>query len=451
MLELETKLDNIDNFGLTTAFNQFKESLQLVSLERPDAMEMASLVRNQAENIAAMLRNYHADLSRLLENNVVELENSMGAANILIDKIVEYNRAITGQYITDAGRISRGEGVSQYGPLEMIDQRNLLLDELAQYGNIEVFQNVNGSVRVTMAGVTIIDDEFSEKLVMRDYSDFNAAVLTFSNGVEFRPNTGELKGYMDMLNGNGSYAVGAYQNSEFGIPYYMHALDAFAEGFAMVMNQVIHGDITDPNQFSRSLLWAGYEYNDDGTPRMAVLRDENGIPMLDDNNDVIMVRVRARVGAANIRVSEEWRNNELLISETYGELLDDDGNPTGEFGWRTPPNLDGVTLHRFVRALEDARQWGSALDFHGSVFEYLQFISNRLGQSIDFVENQLDVTLDTVFTLLDNRDAISSVCETEEGVNMMTYQKWFNASARLMTTMDEALDTIINRMGRVGL
>ena len=34
---------------------------------------------------------------------------------------------------------------------------------------------------------------------------------------------------------------------------------------------------------------------------------------------------------------------------------------------------------------------------------------------------------------------------------MIVYQKAYQAASRLMTAMDDLLDTIINRMGRVGL
>jgi flagellar hook-associated protein FlgK len=124
------------------------------------------------------------------------------------------------------------------------------------------------------------------------------------------------------------------------------------------------------------------------------------------------------------------------------------GDSYGE--WKLP-TLDGSNLLRFAKALEDPQRWGRALDFGGSTFEYLMFLSDRLGTGIKNLEDNFDMIMDTVNTLLDNRDAISGVSETEEGINMLTYQKWFNASARLMTTLDDALDTIINRMGRVGL
>ncbi|MCL2071489.1 MAG: hypothetical protein FWH07_04545 [Oscillospiraceae bacterium] len=548
MLEIETTLDAINNVSLLDSFHNLKSALQQVSLERPDALEMTSLVRNQAENICKMLRAHSIDLNRLLQNNLVELESSITGANNLIDKIVEYNKAITGEYILDAGRVSKGQGVSEYGPLEMIDERNLLLDELSEYGNIEVFRNVNGSVRVTMAGVTIIDDQESQKLVMREYDDFGAAVITFSNGVEFRPSSGEVKALMDMLNGYGPYAVGAYQNSEYGIPYYLQALDAFAEGFADLMNEVNKGHLNDYQMWNRNLIWGGDAL--DASGNKIPLRDEDGNPMFDSDGNPMFVR--ARVTAANIRISDEWWDNVMMIGETFharsisdyaegasytaGNVFKDpqtglyyiveanftanddvrsnylSGNirqinifrdedvpddysssasysagdrffdpdtgiyyEVGAVGLEPPKtlaealedgditaigvhegdwhraNLDGSNLHRFVAALEAHRSWGRALDFGGSVFGYLEFLSDRMGQGIEFLQNSLKVTLETIGMLLDNRDSISAVSETEEGVNMLTYQKWFNASARLMTTMDEALDTIINRMGRVGL
>jgi flagellar hook-associated protein FlgK len=560
MSELETTLDNIDNFGLTTAFNQLKAAMERVSLSQPDAREMTSQVRNQVVNICQMLRTYHTELTRMLEQNVEELHGSVRATNDLIDKIVQYNKAITNEYLSDAGRIMRGQGVSEYGPLELLDQRNLLLDELAQYGNIEVFQNNNGSVRVTMAGKTIIDDQMSHKIVMHPFSDFNAAFLTFSDGVEFNPKHGELKAYMDMVNGNGPYSVGKFQNSEFGIPYYLQALDAFAAGFAELMNQTNRADLDNANSWDRTLIFGGYEFNANGTPRMTDLLDTLGNPVIGEDGNVIQVQVRSTVSAANIRISDEWEADELLIGQTFlanaiasyalgthaqgrvimdpetgfyyrvtastgfdansgdtitGALMDTppglerinvhrqttplsafSGNraynvgelfvdpithvvhrvttaipapATGssphtldfaisqsevlgvhEGNWQAA-NLDGSNLQRFVRALETPVSWGRAMDFNGSVFEKLMFLSDRLATGLDFVDKQFRMTMDTVNTLLDNRDAISGVSETEEGINMLTYQKWFNASARLMTTMDEALDTIINRMGRVGL
>ena len=46
---------------------------------------------------------------------------------------------------------------------------------------------------------------------------------------------------------------------------------------------------------------------------------------------------------------------------------------------------------------------------------------------------------------------MSGVSLDEEMTNMIRFQRGYQASSRAMSTMDEMLDTLINRTGRVGL
>ena len=48
------------------------------------------------------------------------------------------------------------------------------------------------------------------------------------------------------------------------------------------------------------------------------------------------------------------------------------------------------------------------------------------------------------------RAATSGVSLDEEMSDMVRFQKSYNAAARMVTTVDEMLDTIISRMGLVG-
>ena len=52
---------------------------------------------------------------------------------------------------------------------------------------------------------------------------------------------------------------------------------------------------------------------------------------------------------------------------------------------------------------------------------------------------------------VDRRDEVSGVVVDEEVANVMLYNKSLSAASRLMTALDEALDVLINRTGRVGL
>ena len=49
------------------------------------------------------------------------------------------------------------------------------------------------------------------------------------------------------------------------------------------------------------------------------------------------------------------------------------------------------------------------------------------------------------------RASISSVSLDEEMTDMIRFQQAYNASARMITVVDETLDKIINGMGRVGM
>ena len=51
----------------------------------------------------------------------------------------------------------------------------------------------------------------------------------------------------------------------------------------------------------------------------------------------------------------------------------------------------------------------------------------------------------------EQREAISGVNMDEEIANMLAFQRAYQAAARVITTVDEMLDQIINRTGRVGL
>jgi flagellar hook-associated protein 1 FlgK len=64
------------------------------------------------------------------------------------------------------------------------------------------------------------------------------------------------------------------------------------------------------------------------------------------------------------------------------------------------------------------------------------------------VETSYDTYSETQFQIEYSRNSLSSVDLNEEGVNLLTYSKSYNAAARLMTTIDEMLDTLINQMAR---
>ncbi|MHB8172566.1 MAG: flagellar hook-associated protein FlgK, partial [Thermincolia bacterium] len=82
--------------------------------------------------------------------------------------------------------------------------------------------------------------------------------------------------------------------------------------------------------------------------------------------------------------------------------------------------------------------------------DFFRSIIGQLGveaqEATRMVENQGILTAE----LENRRQALSGVSLDEEMTNMIRFQHGYNAAARLVTTMDEMIDTIINRLGLVG-
>ncbi len=438
--EVENVLDNITTDGLTAKLDTFKKALSNYA-EQPDNEELASIVRNEAFSMTNLLHSYYADLEDIKETNLESLEATVEDTNKIIERIANFNKAIVNEYAAMAlGKLGPNESVTgSYGPNEMLDERNLLIDELSYKGNIEVHDNPDGSVRISMNGVEIINGEKFERLYMkgsdkidgefssellRNYAAYNSAVLRWTSGDEAKFQGGELKAYVDLLNGNGVYATG-YQNDAYGIPYYESAMSAFAHTFGNYMNY-FNGAVDEEGKIidADRLLFCTKEYD---------TLDRNG-NRLAEYEDLDMT-------ISNIHIAESWMKNATMIGEVQDES-------TGV--WKL--SLDGNHINQIVEQINNkSLEFGSRGDYEGTCYGYLLFISNRISQNIDFHNSRYEAAYATSNALLDSRDQVSGVSETEEGINMLTYQNWYNASARLMTALDDALDRLINNTGRVGL
>ena len=102
-------------------------------------------------------------------------------------------------------------------------------------------------------------------------------------------------------------------------------------------------------------------------------------------------------------------------------------------------------LERRVDTLVQRRLSGEPVAY---IIGEWEFYGLTLDVSGDVLIPRMDTEM--LVELLDQRDDMSAVSKDEETTNMMTYQRYFQAVSRMMTTMDEALDVIINKMGLVG-
>jgi flagellar hook-associated protein 1 FlgK len=78
-------------------------------------------------------------------------------------------------------------------------------------------------------------------------------------------------------------------------------------------------------------------------------------------------------------------------------------------------------------------------------------IVRQIGADADNASRAQSVAQAAVDAAEDRRQNVSGVSLDEEMANMLRFQRGYQASARVMSTVDDMLDTLINRAGRVGL
>ncbi len=121
------------------------------------------------------------------------------------------------------------------------------------------------------------------------------------------------------------------------------------------------------------------------------------------------------------------------------------GTPEPGNGGNFARILDDATAGNPARMAAQALLGGQTWEgFYSSIIGSVGSISESANRDMDNADVLVEMAQG-------RRDQVSGVSMDEEMSNMLRFQHAYNASARVMTTMDDALDMIINRMGRVGL
>jgi flagellar hook-associated protein 1 FlgK len=81
---------------------------------------------------------------------------------------------------------------------------------------------------------------------------------------------------------------------------------------------------------------------------------------------------------------------------------------------------------------------------------YAGFVG-QVGSDVQAIHGTQKTAQSVLGAIDDQRKSVSGVSLDEEMTNLISFQRGYQASARMMTTVDETLDTLINRTGRVGL
>ena len=399
LADLATALDDMDNNGLLEGIKKFQNAIS--SLQATSNVTNANVVRTTAMSLTQVLQQYDQKLNNIISQEKFDLEINVKSVNTILQRVALLNDSI-------AKELNSAEGSKNatYGPNELLDERNVLLDELSQYGDIQITTNSDLTVDVTMGGHSVVKGGQHESLDYRQNTDGTVTLGWQSTGKEIALGSGLLKASVNMINGRGPHAQGN-ENFERGVPYYREQIDSFARTLVDTFNKVLP------------------EIDDDGD----VVTDAAGDPVY--KTLFVMDQVKGN-GASAIRISDDWNKSaEYILS---------------------PKSKDGKEDKEYYQSMlsQFDKQLTFDSGFSGTLTGFVNEYGTTLSEDKNFNDSRLDASSSIAGSVLDAISQVSGVSMDEEGADMMAYTKAYGAMSRVMTAMDEALDTLINRTGLVG-
>jgi len=426
--DLANVFDEITTDGLDAQFADLLDQLHSLTSSPSDPV-LEGVVRTSAELLTKMFNDYSKQINTIKNQQQNYLQDgAIEKVNQLTENIAKLNKQI------------KSDNVSGNSALELNDERNMLIDELSTYLDIEVSVeplDIGGGKSIDELVIKLRDIEPAIELVNRDNHTELGVGTNATNTNETAIYTkkvngdgsitetditssikgGQIEGYLNFLNGSGEFKTTSFNNK--GVVYFKNMLDTLANKFATVMNDV--------NSEPAS-------YNADGSVATWTKK-----PLFEARGADELIPATQIITAGNIKISDKWANE--AGSYITNTIVNSSGDTTGA----TDNILKMISKFKSDEGFKTTD--GTAL-FSGTFQEFLTFTATRVDLQVADAKSSLDTYSKTQYQIEYARSSLSSVDLNEEGVNLLTYSKSYNAAARLMTTLDEMLDTLINEMAR---
>lgn len=378
--EIEKLFGEPSNSSFRQYLDDFFKSLDNMSTN-PGDFSYREPIRENALALTKHINESAVRLQKLEEETEFSIEAKVKNINSIANQIASLNKQIYSSEID--GRAAN----------DLRDRRDLLVDDLSKIVNVKVDESTDGKYRVSISGVSIVDHIHVSEIKTQKDKTANTIELKWSNESQVNLKSGELKGLLELYNGDGK------DNSYRGIPYYQRKLDEFAEGLATKFN--------DEHE-------KGYG-----------LDGETGKQFFDFD------------GAKGIAVT-------ITLHE---DILTDLKNIAagGE-----PGNAEDNTNLLELIGLRDNKEFFSDGLSQGTPDDFLKSIISNL--AVDSMQGQRMYESQNIIlkNIESKRNSISGVSYDEETADMVRFQHAYVAAARMITTMDNIMDVTINRLGLVG-
>lgn len=404
----QTKSDNLakteevfrepSDTGVQTVLNQFWNSLQTLSTNAADS------------GGRTLVRENGVSLVDTIQHAAQQLKDMVGDLNAVMDINVDKINQITADVLSLNKQITNIEAGGLDNANDLRDRRDSLVDQLSSIININVTQDSVGNYLIQSGSNLLVDGTSVQRMATQSTVNaaygFEVKVLVMEGtGAAVTATSGELKGVLD-----------SRDSADFGAIGYLDKLSSMAQALLQDFNDVHRAgyglnDSTGTNFFGA----------DSATDYSAATLTKGGWLSALQVNPALFA-----TGGTN-----------LIAAKTTSST-----DPTKPQGVAAGDNA--ILLGNALKTDLITNLGGSSLDTFYSSF--IGGLGVQAQSATRLATNQTAL----VKQVLNWRSSVSGVSMDEEMTNMIKFQKGYNASARVMTTMDEMLDKLINGTGTVG-
>lgn len=500
LAEIEKLVNESGDVGLSKMFDKFFDSWQELS-KNPSDINARTIVLQEAVNMTSEfnriyneLQESKNDINDTIRNSVVEVNSILNEINELNQKIQE--TSLMGNQPNDfldrrdmlLDELSGKLGIS-------IDTKknngiNVTSKDI-NLGNLVSNKNIENDLRLTFVesietgrgnfpkDVTITyyknndstDENNRVELVIRNMTsenfkslEKNRVILSNQEGVAV-DSTGTVTTSKEIDNSNfsslglSSGELGGLQKSHIEIDSFTNQINQLAKALVFSVNAIHSG---------QSSATSGGEFVHDTLPFFV----NSSIAEYDNDrnlkNSLDVANGEFEINAGNISINRELLEEPLKLKVRENDHLFQDG---------TKNNLDGQGNGERALAIASLRETlfnisdigktiNSRADFFDQTKGGSEFSNNGLsigdsskGTKIESQYKNVVTTLgiksqeasreadnfeDLVYNLEISRMSVSGVSLDEEMSNLITFQHAYNASAKVISTVDKLLDVIIN-------
>lgn len=374
--QMEVVFNEPSDTAVSTRLGQFWDSLQELAT-RSDDSSVRATVRENAIVFTETVKHTYNQLTELQADLDEEVEVFTGKVNTLATQIAALNDVIT-----------KVKGTNQ-APNDLFDQRELLVQNLADLVDIGVHNDSLGRYTISLGGTLLVaGDKTSRLKVQKDFDNQGMnKVVWEKNGVGATINNGQIQGLIEMR------------------------------------DEELQGYIDSLNDFTSSLIERFNEVH------------RAGFGMYDSSGNNFFTGTDASDVGVNPLIVEN-----LNIIAGSVDISEGVGLPRGAAG-----NGENAINLAHVISRELLLGGGSV-----TLSEYYNGLVAKLGIDAEKANSTTNNQVTLINYLADRQESISGVSMDEEMANMIKFQNAYNASARYVTTIDEMLERLINGVGLVG-